>query len=29
MMKNKQLKTVEQFLKVEVNKKAVSVRLEG
>ena len=29
MMKNKQLKTVEQFLKVEVNKNKPRVRLEG
>jgi transposase, IS30 family len=29
MMKNKQLKTVEQLLPTNVNKKAVSVRLEG
>lgn len=29
MMKNKQFKTVEQFLKTETNKKAVGVRLEG
>lgn len=29
MIKNKQFKTVEQFLKLEANKKAVGVRLEG
>jgi len=29
MIKNKQLKTLEQFVKVDTNKKAVGVRLEG